>query len=172
MKVLISQEQISQKVEEIASSIKQYYGDEPFNVIGVLNGCFMFLADLVRHFENDVKIDFISSSSYGESMSPEQKPLLKVPDHINLNDKKVLIIEDILDTGNTLSYLTSYLQTLGPKEIKTCVLVDKPSRREVPYTADWLGFSIEDHFIVGYGLDYQGRYRQLPYIGIINPNET
>jgi len=168
--VLFSTEAISQRVGEIAAQItKDYTGKAPM-FVSVLRGSFVFLADLVRRVELPCTVDFLAVSSYGKgTVSSGQVQILKDLSE-EITDRDIILVEDIVDTGNTLSYLIQMLQTLNPASIRLCALLDKPSRRLKPIQADYFGFSIPDHFVVGYGLDYAERYRNLPYIGILAPH--
>src|SRR5262245_54118935 len=168
--ILLSERQIQQRVAELAAEIQRdraaAHGatDRPLHFIVVLKGAFMFASDLLRHFEGDVSIDFIAVSSYasGTTSSGEVR-LLKDLD-IPLNERDVVIIEDIVDTGLTLSYLQDVLRARAPRSLRTVCLLSKPARRQVDVTVDYVGFSIPDVFVVGYGLDHGEQYRNLPYV--------
>lgn len=165
MQPLISAEDIQRRVREIAAEIAR---DHPLGVhlVCVLKGACFFLADLARALDCDVSIDFIAVSSYGSSTkSSGQVRLLKDLD-IAIEGRHVVIIEDIVDTGLTLTYLQKILRARAPRSLRTACLLSKPSRREVDVKVDYIGFTIEDRFVVGYGLDYHDRYRNLPYIAI------
>ena len=168
--VLFSTESLSQRVGEIAAQItKDYAGKAPM-FVSVLRGSFVFLADLVRRVELPCTVDFLAVSSYGKgTVSSGQVQILKDLSE-EITGRDIILVEDIVDTGNTLSYLIQMLQTRNPASIRLCALLDKPSRRLKPIQADYFGFSIPDHFVVGYGLDYAERYRNLPYIGILAPH--
>jgi hypoxanthine phosphoribosyltransferase len=165
--VLISADQIRQRVAVLATEIR---ADYPGNVhiIAVLKGAFMFLSDLVRQIDGSVSLDFMAVSSYanGATSSGEVR-LLKDLD-TTLDGKDVLIVEDIVDTGLTLLYLQDILRARNPRVLRTACLLSKPSRRQVDVKVEYTGFTIEDHFVVGYGLDYAEQYRNLPYIGVLN----
>ena len=166
MQPLIAAEDIQRRVRELAHEISR---DHPLGVhlICVLKGASIFLADLARTIECDVTIDFIAVSSYGSSTkSSGQVRLLKDLDTA-LEGRQVVIVEDIVDTGRTLTYLQDILRARAPRSLRTACLLSKPSRREVEVTVDYVGFTIEDQFVVGYGLDHHDRYRNLPYIAVI-----
>jgi len=165
--VLISAEQIQARVAELAAQIRR---DFPSNVhiIAVLKGAFIFMSDLVRRMDGSVSLDFIAVSSYAKgTTSSGEVRLLKDLD-TTLDGKDVLIVEDIVDTGLTLTYLQDILRARNPRVLKTACLLSKPSRRQVDVAVEYIGFTIEDQFVVGYGLDYAEQYRNLPYIGLID----
>ncbi len=165
--VMISEEEISKKVKELASKIEKDFKGEELLVVGILKGASVFVADLIRNINLDVNIDFMSVSSYGNSTeSSGTIKILKDLD-VDIEGKNVLIVEDIIDSGLTLSNLVDTLKTRNPKSLKLCTLLDKPQRRKVDMHVDYVGFVIEDKFIVGYGIDYAEKYRNLPYIGIV-----
>src|SRR5262245_39040425 len=166
--ILLSADQIQKRVEALAQEIRADFPDD-LHVIAVLKGAFMFLSDLVRHTPGHVSMDFMAVSSYakGTTSSGEVK-LLKDLD-TTLDGKDVLIVEDIVDTGLTLSYLQDILRARGPRVLRTACLLSKPSRRLTDVKVENIGFTIEDHFVVGYGLDYAEQFRNLPYIGVIAP---
>jgi hypoxanthine phosphoribosyltransferase len=165
--VLLTADQIQVRVAELAQQIRRDYPDG-LHVIAVLKGAFMFLSDLVRHMEGDVSLDFMAVSSYAKgTTSSGEVRLLKDLD-TGLDGKDVLIVEDIVDTGLTLTYLQDILRARGPRVLRTACLLSKPSRRQVNVKIEYIGFTIEDRFVVGYGLDYAERHRNLPYIGVIN----
>ena len=166
--VLISAKQIEQRVDELVQEMVHDCRAENFVMIGILRGSFMFLADLVRdlyHHGIRPRIDFITLESY-EGAQTESSGTVKIAKDTSMDVKgaDIMLIDDILDTGRTLSFATSHLLKKGAKSIKTCTLLDKPSRRIIPFHADFTGFKIEDNFVVGYGLDYDSYYRELPYI--------
>lgn len=166
--VLLSEEQISQKVKEIATQIEKDFKGEELLVVGILKGASVFVSDLIRKINLDVNIDFMSVSSYGNST--ESSGVVKIIKDldVNIEGKNVLVVEDIIDSGLTLSKLVEVLQTRNPKSLKLCTLLDKPERRKVNIAVDYVGFVIEDKFIVGYGIDWAEKYRNLPYIGIVS----
>jgi hypoxanthine phosphoribosyltransferase len=166
-KVLLDEETIQKRVKELADQISNDYKDEGVMFIGILKGSIAFMADLMKAMSIDIQIDFMAVSSYGASTkSTGVVRILKDLD-ADIKDKNILIIEDIIDTGTTLKYLVGYLNSRGPKSIKICSLLDKPERRKADVKADYMGFTIPDEFVVGYGLDYAEWYRGLPYIGIL-----
>ncbi|CEI73841.1 MULTISPECIES: hypoxanthine phosphoribosyltransferase [Romboutsia] len=165
--VLLTEEQIAKKVEEIAKQIEKDFKGEELLVVGILKGASVFVSDLIRKIDLDVNIDFMSVSSYGKSTeSSGVVKILKDLD-VNIEGKNVLVVEDIIDSGLTLSKLVDVLQTRNPKTLKLCTLLDKPERRKANIPVDYVGFTIEDNFIVGYGIDWAEKYRNLPYIGIV-----
>ena len=157
-------EDISNKVKELGYKISQDYLDSDFIMIGLLRGSFIFLADIVREIGKPIVVDFITTSSYENSEVSNGTVKILSDIRENIENKDVLLIDDIMDSGNTLKYVKEYIMSKKPKSVKTCVLLDKPSRREVEITPDYVGFTIDDWFIVGYGLNYGDKYRNLPYI--------
>lgn len=166
-KILVSQEEIKQKVKEIAATLdRDYKGKRPL-LVAILKGSFMFFADLVREMTIDMEVDFISVSSYGlSSRSSGEVKLIKDLDK-SIEGKHVIIVEDIVDSGYTLSYLKRMLNSRRPASVKICTLLDKFERREVDIQADYKAFDIGDGFVIGYGIDYAENYRNLPYVGIL-----
>lgn len=165
--VMFSEAELKQRVTELANQISEDYpeGDKLF--IGVLKGSVMFVADLMRSMKTNVTMDFMSVSSYGTSSESSGVVRILKDLDFDIENKDVFIIEDIIDTGNTLKYLYEYLKARHPRVIKIVCLLDKPDRRTADIKADYIGFSIPDAFVVGYGLDYAERFRNLPYIGIL-----
>lgn len=160
-----SEEQIKQRVLELAKIIDQDYQGEEVVVIGVLNGSFMFVADLIRAMECPVYLDFIAVSSYlGTESTGDLKMLKDIK--VDVKGKHVLLVEDIVDTGLTISKLAELFKLRGPKSLKLATLLHKSARTEHEVKIDYLGFEIEDKFVIGYGLDFDGKYRELPYIGV------
>ena len=165
--VMITPRQLERRVDEVAREIAAGAPGENLVVIGILRGSFIFLADLVRWFYmNDMhpRIDFMNKESYWHGTSPQQEPVVSRDCNIDLADADVVVVDDILDTGRTLQKAVAHLKAKGAKRVRACALLDKPSRRVVPFEADFVGFKIEDAFVVGYGLDYDGRHRELPHI--------
>ena len=161
----ISAEQLQQRIKEMGAEITKAYQGRDLYVIGVLNGCMLFYSDLVRYIDLPITCDFLGLSSYGaDTKSSGIVKFTKDLSH-SIAGRDVLIVEDIVDTGLTLSYLKKNLITRTPKSLGICSLLSKPSRRKVEVEIDHLGFTIEDHFVVGYGLDLDGKYRNMPYIG-------
>jgi hypoxanthine phosphoribosyltransferase len=164
--VLISAEEIQRRVAQMAAQIRVDYPND-VHIVAVLKGAFMFMSDLVRHMEGSVSLDFMAVSSYAKATtSSGEVRLLKDLDSA-LDGRDVLIVEDIVDTGLTLTYLQDILRARNPRVLKTACLLSKPSRRQVDVGVEYIGFEIEDHFVVGYGLDYAEQYRNLPYIGLM-----
>lgn len=165
--VMITPRQLARRVDELARELAAGDFSKNLVMIGILRGSFIFLADLVRWFSHhDLHpcIDFIIMESYGHSTSPEKEPKVTRDCTVDLKDADVVIVDDILDTGRTLQKAVAHLKEKGARSVRTCALLDKPSRRVVPFEADFVGFQIEDAFVVGYGLDYDGRHRELPHI--------
>jgi hypoxanthine phosphoribosyltransferase len=166
-KVLFSAKELDQRVSELGSQITEDYKGKNLLVVTVLKGSSIFSADLVRKIQLPLEMDFIGTSSYGDSTKSSGVVQIVKDIDQGLEGKHVLVVEDIIDTGLTLSYLLKMLQVRNPASLKICALLDKPSRRKVTVPVDYLGFTIEDHFVIGYGLDYSGRYRNQPYVGIL-----
>ena len=169
-RVLFSEEQLRQRVAEIAAEIdRDYAGKEPL-LVSVLRGSFVFMADLTRKITLPCTVDFMAVSSYGKGTTSSGQVQITKDLSDDIEGKDILVVEDILDSGNTLSYLMKLLQARHPASIRLCTLLDKPERRVVPVQADYVGFTIPDEFVVGYGLDYAEKYRNLPYIGVLKPS--
>lgn len=168
MRVLLTAEQIQSRVQSLAQEIRRDHGTD-VHFICVLKGAFIFLADLVRALPGDCSLDFIAVSSYGAGTTTSGEVKMIKDLDTAIDGRSVVIVEDIVDTGLTLTYLQEILKARGPKSLRTACLLSKPSRRRVDVPVDYIGFSIEDEFVVGYGLDFDGRYRNLPYIGIADP---
>jgi len=167
IKVLISEEDVSKRIHELAAQISKDYEGEELLLICILKGSVFFTCALASQITVPVTLDFMSVSSYGnETVSSGRIKILKDLDD-SIQGKNVLVVEDIIDTGRTLSHLMSFLSVRGPKSLKLCALLDKPDRREVPVEVHYTGMQIPDLFVVGYGLDYAQKYRNLPYIGVI-----
>ena len=164
--VLISAEQLQTRIAELAQEIRADYADN-VHIIAVLKGAFMFMSDLVRHLDGSVSLDFMAVSSYAKGTTSSGEVRLVKDLDTALDGKDVLIVEDIVDTGLTLTYLQDILQARNPRTLRTACLLSKPSRRKVDVKVEYVGFTIEDHFVVGYGLDYAEQFRNLPYIGLI-----
>jgi hypoxanthine phosphoribosyltransferase len=169
MNILLDAQQIGGRIHELADQIEADYAtEEGIHLVGVLKGGFMFMADLVRAMSARVTLDFIAVSSYQQSTrSSGEVRLLKDLD-TGLEGRHVIIVEDIVDTGLTLTYLQDILRARSPKTLRTACLLSKPSRRVVDVKVDYIGFTIEDHFVVGYGLDYAEKYRNLPHIAVLS----
>lgn len=166
-KILLSQEQLEQRVAQIGAEITRDFAGRAPLFVGVLKGCFVFMADLMRHVDLPCSIDFMAVSSYGSGT--KTTGAVKIIKDLNqdIEGRDIILVEDILDSGVTLHYLTEYLSVRKPATITIATLMDKPSRRKAPVYARYSGFEIPDAFVVGYGLDYDERYRNLPYIGIL-----
>ena len=165
---LISAKAIAARIEDLAREIEQEFaGTDKLVVVGLLRGSFIFIADLVRELDLPVEVDFIEASSYGDGMESSREVRILKDLRAAIGGSDVLLVEDIIDTGHTLSRVTEYLSVRAPRRLRTIALLDKPARREVDFTADWLGFSIPDAFVVGYGIDFAQRDRNLPYIGTV-----
>ncbi|MEO0181072.1 MAG: hypoxanthine phosphoribosyltransferase [candidate division WOR-3 bacterium] len=160
---MISDEEIAKRVSEIASEIERDYKDKNPVLVGVLNGAFIFIADLCRALNMDVEIDFIGVSSYGDSDRPGVLRLTKDLS-VSIEGRDVIVVEDIVDTGRTLFRIIEYLKSKKPKSLSVCAFLDKAERREVPVKVDYVGFVVPNEFLVGYGLDYAGYGRHLPYV--------
>lgn len=167
--ILLSEEAIAKRVRELGEQISEDYQGCDLVVVGILKGALVFMADLIRHLSIPVIMDFAVVSSYGAATKTSGVVrILKDLDQ-PIEGKHVLIVEDIIDTGLTMHYLINNLKARKPLSVKVCTLLDKPSRREVDITPDYCGFSIPDHFVVGYGLDYAEYYRNLPQVGVLKP---
>ena len=165
---MISAKAIAARVESMAADISAHFeGTEKLVVIGLLRGSFMFIADLVRELSLPVEVDFLETSSYGNSMESSREVRILKDLRGEIKDKDILVVEDIVDTGHTLNHVLQLLESRKPGRMMVCALLDKPSRREVEVKADLVGFEIEDRFVVGYGIDYAQRNRNLPYIGAV-----
>ncbi|AJI95085.1 hypoxanthine phosphoribosyltransferase [Yersinia ruckeri] len=167
VEVMISEQEVKNRIAELGSQITEHYRDSGSEMVlvGLLRGSFMFMADLCRTINVSHEVDFMTASSYGTGMtSTRDVKILKDLDE-DIRGKDVLIVEDIIDSGNTLSKVREILQLREPKSLAICTLLDKPERREVDVPVEWVGFKIPDEFVVGYGIDYAQRYRHLPYVG-------
>ncbi|MCI2031489.1 hypoxanthine phosphoribosyltransferase [Limosilactobacillus sp.] len=166
-KVLYTQEQIDQRIDELATTLSAKYRDELPVVVPVMTGAMMFAAELMKKLNLKLNIDYVDVSSYeGSSKSSGKVRLLRDLSH-DVSGRPVLMIEDIIDTGHTLEFLNKLFTSRGAKSVEICSLLDKPARRETSVKIDYLGFTVPNEFIVGYGLDYNGLYRNLPYVGIL-----
>ena len=167
--ILFSEERIKKRVGELGAQITSDYSGRSPLLVGVLKGCFIFLADLARCIGLNCEIRFLSASSYGNAtVASGNVRIERFPD-FEIAGRDVIVVEDILDTGATLAALLELLAGFGPSSLKLCAMLDKPTCRKVPITADYLGFECPDEFLVGYGLDYAERYRNLPYIASLKP---
>ena len=170
-RVLINEEEIKGIVSRLAKQIDEDYKDkENVVLVGILKGSVAFMADLMKEMETPVSIDFMKVSSYGDSTTSSGNVNIVLDlNRKNLPNENLIIVEDIVDSGRTLKYLVSYLSNKGARSVRTVTLLDKPERREVEYTPEYVGQQIPNHFVIGYGLDYSEKYRTLPYVGVIKP---
>ena len=166
---MFTEEQIKTRVREMGEEIRGVYGDGEFTIISIINGAVMFTADLMRQIDNPVRLDCVRIRSYGEQTKSVGAPQVVSSLTIDILGRHVLLIDDILDTGKTITLVSGLVRKLNPASLRTCVLLDKIGRREVPFEADFVGFRIPDKFVVGYGLDFAERYRNLPCIGVLSP---
>jgi len=166
--VLITEEQLSRRVGELARAITRDYVGKDLLVIALLTGTVMFLADLLRHLILPLRLDFMGVSSYSDTTAAPKPRFLREL-RLEVKDRDVLLVDDILDTGRTITAADARIRGLGPRSLKTCVLLDKPARRAESILVDYVGFVIPDLFVVGYGLDYAERYRNLPFVGVLHP---
>ena len=169
--VLISEQQIADKVREIGQAIGRDFAGEPVLLVGILKGSVPFMADLMRQIDLDVTLEFMCVSSYGSSTKSSGVVRIIKDLDVPIEGQNVIIVEDIIDTGLTLDYLKRYLTGKNPKSLKICSILDKPSRRKVEIKGDYIGFEVEDKYIVGYGLDMDQHYRNLPYISWIKEDK-
>lgn len=169
LRVLLSEDEIRGKVRELGGKITADYKNSNLMLVTVLKGAVVFLADLMRQIDVPAEIDFMVVSSYGSGVKSSGVVKIVKDLDVPLAGKDILIVEDILDSGLTLSYIKELLESRGPRSIRIATLLDKPSRRKVDLQADYIGFSVPDEFVIGYGLDYDEKYRNLPYIGILKP---
>jgi hypoxanthine phosphoribosyltransferase len=168
-RVLIDEERLARRVKSLAREIERDFRGRELVVVSLLNGTVLFLADLIRHLNLPLRLDFIGVSSYG--VGTESGDLVFTKElRLDVRGRNVLLLDDILDTGNTLSRVKSKLRALKPRRLRTCVLLDKPARRTQPVQADYVGFEVPNLFVVGYGLDFAERYRNLPFVGVLHPH--
>ena len=167
--VMFTEEQIKNRVRELGLELKKTYGEGEFTIVSIINGAVMFTADLMREIENPVRLDCVRISSYGNRTTSVGAPQVVHSLTIDIARRHVLLIDDILDTGKTITLVSGLIMKLGPASLRTCVLLDKVGRRQVPFDADFVGFKIPDKFVIGYGLDFAERYRNLPCIGVLSP---
>lgn len=169
MNVLLTEEQIRQRVGQIAAAVNRDFAGRPLTVVGILTGSLVFLADLIRRIEVPLKIGLLQASSYrGETTTAGE---LRINDALltEVAGRDLLLLDDILDTGQTLTRIVAHLKAKGAASLKTCVLLRKVGRQQVPFEPDYIGFTIPDKFVIGYGLDYNDDYRHLPFIGELTP---
>lgn len=167
VEVMLSEEEVDRRIQEIGEQISKDYAGKQVHLVCVLKGGSFFLCELAKRITVPVSLDFMSVSSYGGDT--KSSGVIKIVKDLDepLRDKNVIVVEDIVDSGRTLSYLLDMLKALGPKSMALCTLLDKPDRRVIDVKVDYTGFQIPDEFVVGYGLDYDQRYRNLPYIGVV-----
>lgn len=171
-RILISEEEILRRAREIGQQITKDYKGEEVVVLGTLKGSLLWMSDVVKNISLDVKLDFIQASSYGSSTISSGVVKVGYEPSENMYNRNVIIMEDIVDTGNTLSYIVKKLEERNPKSVKICTMLDKPSRRVSDIKADYIGFEVENLFIVGYGLDYGQRFRNLPYVSYLTEEDV
>jgi hypoxanthine phosphoribosyltransferase len=167
--VMFTKAEIMRRVKSLGVELKAFYADGEFTIISIINGAVMFTADLMREIDNPVRLDCVRISSYGDKSQSIGAPQIVHSLTLDIAKRHVLLIDDILDTGKTLSLVVGLIRKLNPASLRVCVLLDKQGRREVPADADFVGFKIPDKFVVGYGLDFAERYRNLPCIGVLKP---
>ena len=168
MQILLSEQQIQKRVAEMAAEIRRDFPDD-VHLIAVLKGAFIFLSDLVRHMSGKVSLDFMAVSSYAKGTTTSGEVRMMKDLDFGLEGRHVIIVEDIVDSGLTLNYLHEILRARNPRSLRTACLLSKPSRRQVEVPVEYIGFSIDDHFVVGYGLDYAEQYRNLAHIAVLQP---
>jgi hypoxanthine phosphoribosyltransferase len=168
-KILITDQQLARRIKTLAAEIETDFRGREMVVVSLLSGTVMFLADLIRHLNLPLRLDFMGVSSYGAGTESGDLVFTKEL-RLDVRGRDVLLVDDILDTGKTLSRVLPKLKALKPRRIKTCVLLDKPARRREGVTADYVGFEIPDLFVIGYGLDFAERYRNLPFVGVLHPH--
>jgi hypoxanthine phosphoribosyltransferase len=169
--ILVTEDQIRNRVQELGRRLKEIYGDEEFTVISIMNGAILFTADLLRQVDNPIRLDCIRTTSYGSTTESNGTPKVIHGLTLDVAGRHVLIVDDILDTGKTLSLIAGMVRGMKPASVRVCVLLDKKGRRQVAFDADLVGFEIPDRFVVGYGLDFAERYRNLPSIGVLKPEK-
>ena len=169
--VLITSEQVAQRVAELGQQITEDFPGEEIIVLCVLNGAFVFCSDLIKKIELPLKLEFVSLSSYGDGSESSGEVICERDCKLDICDRNVVVVEDIIDTGLTMRHLLQMLRSRRPKTVKIASLLFKPARNRYPVAIDYLGFEIENYFVVGLGLDYLQRYRELPYIGILNAGQ-
>jgi hypoxanthine phosphoribosyltransferase len=167
--VMFTEAQIKERVRGLGRELKKTFGESEFTIVSIINGAVMFTADLMREIDNPVRLDCIRISSYANRTKSVGTPQIVHSLTIDIAKRHVLLIDDILDTGKTITLVSGLILKLKPASLRTCVLLDKQGRREVPFEADFVGFKIPDKFVVGYGLDFAERYRNLPCIGVLSP---
>ena len=167
-KLLFSDNDIQKRILSLSEDLNSHYHGKNVVIIGVLNGCFMFVSDLAKHLKFNFKLDFIKVSTYKDSLNPVNKPSVNFTINENLKGKCILIIDDIVDSGNTMNFLNDYFEKFSPKEIKSCCLIKKDKKNS---DIDWIGFHFSGNFVYGYGMDYMSKYRNLNSIYELNYND-
>ena len=168
-RILITDQQLARRIKTLAKEIEKDFRGREMVVVSLLNGTVLFLADLIRHLDLPLRLDFMGVSSYGSGTESGELVFTKEL-RLDVRGRDVLLVDDILDTGKTMSRVLPKIRALKPRRLKTCVLLDKPARRVEKIHADYIGFSIPDLFVVGYGLDFAERYRNLPFVGVLHPH--
>lgn len=168
-KIIVTEEEIRQKVQEISQRLAKDYKDKNLTLIGILNGSLVFLSDLIRLLPFPMRLDTIGASTYGNSASPRAETILLNKLRSDIEGRDVLLVDDIIDSGKTLRRVVEDIRSYSPRSLKTCVLLNRPSRRSEKIEPDYCGFELGDDFVVGYGLDYNNGYRNLPYIAVLKP---
>ncbi len=166
-RILLSEEEILRGIDRVAAEVTRAYRDKDFTVVSILKGSCVFASDLIRRIPIPLELAFVAASSYGDGTEAGRLELNYIPAEGELAGRNLLLVDDILDTGRTLYRLSQELRARGAAEVQTCVFLDKPSRRDVPFEADFRAFEVENLFVVGYGLDFAGRYRNLPFVGAL-----
>jgi len=169
LEVMYSEEQIHKRVQELGDELFDRFKDRNPLFVGVLKGCFLFMSDLIRACQIKSEIEFIAVSSYGNEFKSSGNVQITRDLGHDITGRDLIVVEDILDSGNTLYFLTQYFMTKGANSVTIVTLFDKPERREKPIKADYIGFTVPDAFVVGYGLDFKQQYRNLPYVGVMKP---
>ena len=168
--ILLTEDKISQRIAELGLEIDRHYEGKEILLVTLLDGAIVFTADLIRNLSIPLRLDCMRVSSYGDSTDPETAPRILSSLKSEVAGKHVLLVDDILDTGNTMKRVHDEVLSKEPASVHSCVFLDKPDRRENDFRSDWTGFSIPDEFVVGYGLDYAGKYRQLPFVATLKPS--
>lgn len=168
-KILLSEAQILTGIDRVAREVTEAYRGQKFTVVSILKGSCVFASDLIRRIPIPLELAFVSASSYGDGTTSGELDLNFFPTDQEIRGRKLLLVDDILDTGRTMSALVAAFEKRGAGEVQTCVFLDKPQRRAVEFQADFRAFEVENLFVVGYGLDYAGEYRNLPYVGALSP---
>jgi hypoxanthine phosphoribosyltransferase len=168
--ILLTEDKISQRITELGLEIDRHYEGKEILLVTLLDGAIVFTADLIRNLSIPLRLDCLRVSSYGDSTDPETAPRILSSLKSEVSGKHVLLVDDILDTGNTMKRVHDEVLSKNPVSVHSCVFLDKPDRRQNDFRSDWTGFSIPNEFVVGYGLDYAGKYRQLPFVATLKPS--